>query len=458
MFRSVNPASEAVIATYTVHDEAEVGVRLDAAQRAYEQWRATPLDHRTEVISAFGAALEARVDELASLITAEMGKPLAEAEAEVRKCALTAQHYADHSSEYLAMDVIPTEATESYVRYDPVGVVLAIMPWNFPFWQVVRFAVPIVAAGNAVLVKHAPTTMGCGEAIRQVALDAGMPEGLLDTLRVEPEAAAEVMADSRIRGVTFTGSTRGGRQVASAAAVHGKPTVLELGGSDPFIVLDDADVGKAAEAAMASRLLNGGQSCVSAKRFIVDQRIANDFIDAAADAINKRVVGDPMDKATNIGPMARADIRDNLVKQVKASTAEGATVVIEGGPLRDQPGFFYAPTLLTGTTPSHSVCSDETFGPVAAVMVVDGDDEALRVANATEYGLAAAVWTGDTGRARQFEIGLDVGVVAINDMVKSDPRLPFGGVKASGYGRELSYHGMREFTNAKSVWRMAHPQ
>jgi len=453
-FESIDPSTGARIAVHPEHTRDEVEGRLAAAASAFASWRRVPVAERAAAVGRLGELLTRDQERLAQLLTSEMGKPIVQARAEVAKCALGCAHYAAHAEEMLAPRQVPTEATRSFVRFDPTGAVLAIMPWNFPFWQVIRMLAPVVAGGNVLLLKSAPSTMGTGEAIMELAAEAGMPHGVVQTLRIEPDVIRDVIADDRVQGVSFTGSTGGGRAVASVAGAHGKRTVLELGGSDPFVVLDDADVARAAQTAVASRLINGGQSCVSAKRFVVMRSVADEFTQAMEAGIRAAVVGDPREEATTIGPMARDDLRGQLADQVSRSVAGGAKLVIPGGP-KDGPGFFYVPSMLTGVDRTHAVGDEETFGPVAAVLVADDEESALRMANDTEFGLGGAVWTADLDRGERFIERLDAGTISINDMVKSDPRLPFGGVKASGYGRELATEGIREFMNIKSVWANA---
>jgi len=452
-YTSIEPMTGEVIATYARHEAPDIEARLSAADEAWKRWRRVAIEDRAALLLRLADELDTAQEDLALLATSEMGKPLAQSRAEVAKCALACRHYAASGPEYLGVDVVSTEADRSYVRYDPIGPVLAIMPWNFPYWQVVRMLAPAILAGNVLLLKAAPSTMGTGEALVEVASRAGLPDGVVQTLRVDPAQIEGVIADDRVSAVTFTGSTGGGRAVAALAGAQGKRTVLELGGSDPFVVLEDADVGRAATAAVGSRIMNAGQSCVSAKRFIVHRAVADAFTEAMAEGIAAAIVGDPRDSTTDVGPLAREDIRQQLVDQVDRSLEAGALPVVRGGAL-DGPGFFYAPTLLAGVDKRHAVGSEETFGPVGAILVADDDAALLELANDTEYGLGGAVWTGDLERGERFVAGLDVGVASINDMVKSDPRLPFGGVKASGYGRELGAHGIREFVNVKSVWAM----
>jgi acyl-CoA reductase-like NAD-dependent aldehyde dehydrogenase len=449
-FTSIDPTTGAHLASYPAHDREDVGALLDRADAAFRSWREVPVSERAAALGRFAAVFERDVEHLALLLTSEMGKPLAQARGEVMKCADGARYYAANAERLLAPREVELPPTRNYVRHDPIGVVLAIMPWNFPYWQPVRMIAPVIVGGNALLLKAAPNTMGTGEAIAAAMREAGVPDGVVQTLRVEPDVIADVIGDPRVQGVSFTGSTRGGRAVASIAGSYGKRTVLELGGSDPFIVLEDADVEQAAAKAVTARLLNCGQSCIAAKRFVVHRDVVAGFRDALAAGIAAAVLGDPRDPATTVGPMARGDLRDELAGQVERSISAGAEVVVAGG-RREGPGFFYAPTLLSGVTRAHAVGGEETFGPAGAILVVDDEDHAIAVANDTEYGLGSSLWSGDVARAERLAARIDAGMVAINDMNVSDVRLPFGGVKASGHGRELAEEGLREFLNTKSI-------
>jgi succinate-semialdehyde dehydrogenase / glutarate-semialdehyde dehydrogenase len=451
IYPSVDPSTGQLLAEHPAHTPAEVEGLLATAHAAFSDWRRRPLDDRTAALAAFADVFERDVERLALLLTSEMGKPLAQARAEVMKCVDGLRYYAANAERFLTPRAVEgVDGLRSYVRYDAIGTVLAVMPWNFPYWQPIRMIAPVVAGGNALLLKSAPNTMGTGEAIAAAAAEAGIPTGIVQTLRAEPDAIADVIADVRIQGVSFTGSTRGGRAVAALAGANGKRTVLELGGSDPFVVLEDADVARAATTASEARLQNCGQSCIAAKRFVVHRAVADEFTEAMAAGIAAAVVGDPRDPATTVGPMARDDLRNELVQQVERSVAAGAQVVVAGG-RRDGAGYFYEPTLLTGVTREHAVGGEETFGPAGAILVVDDEAQALAIANDTEYGLGGSVWSADLERAERFAAHLDAGMVTINAMNASNVRLPFGGVKSSGYGRELGEEGLREFMNVKSV-------
>ena len=451
MIISVNPATGTELARFEAHSPAEIDAALTRAVEAQAGWRRTPVAERVELLRGIARVLRARKAEYAEMITREMGKPLPESEGEIEKCAWTCDFYAEAAPTYLADQVIASSATHSAVVFDPLGVVLAIMPWNYPFWQFFRFAAPAFAAGNGAILKHANNVPHCAVAIERVVREAGAPDGLCRTLLVEASEVAGLIADDRIAAVTLTGSTEVGSIVAAQAGKALKKQVLELGGSDPFIVLADADVEQAAAVAVKARFTNVGQSCVNAKRFIVEAAVADRFVAAFVAGIEQLKVGDPMQRDTQIGPMARANLRDTLHRQVEATVAAGATVRL-GGRFVDGPGFTYAPTVLDGVTPDMAAFREETFGPVAAVIRVRDADEAIRLANDTEFGLGAALWTADTGRARVLARRIDAGAVFINGMVASDPRLPFGGIKKSGYGRELGELGIKEFVNAKTVW------
>jgi succinate-semialdehyde dehydrogenase/glutarate-semialdehyde dehydrogenase len=380
-----------------------------------------------------------------------MGKPITEAMAEIEKCALNCDHYAEHAESYLAVEPHPTNAPESYVRFQPLGVVLAIMPWNFPFWQAIRFAAPALMGGNVAVLKHASNVPQCALAIERVFLEAGFPEGVFTTLLVGGSAVSSLIEDPRVAAVTLTGSSATGSSVASTAGRVLKKQVLELGGSDPFIVLEDADLDAACAVAVRARNQNSGQSCISAKRFIVASRVVDEFMSRFTSAVAALRVGDPLLKETQIGPLAREDLVTSLDDQVRRSVAAGASVRVGGSPVSGR-GYFYSPTVLF--TPDRSVPAmrEETFGPVAAVTPVSSEEEAVAVANDTEYGLGAAVWTGDPERGKHLAERIEAGSVFVNGMVASDPRIPFGGVKKSGYGRELSEYGIREFMNVQTVW------
>jgi succinate-semialdehyde dehydrogenase/glutarate-semialdehyde dehydrogenase len=448
---SVEPATEAIRARFEPHTNADVSAAIAAADSAFPSWRDTPITERAVRMHLLATVLRDRKDRYARLITTEMGKPITEALAEIEKCAWNCDFYADHAADYLADEPVDTNARASYVAYEPLGIVLAVMPSNSPFWQVIRFLAPALMAGNAALLKHASNVPQCALAIEEAVRDAGFPAGLFGTLLLSGADVEPVIADDRVRAVTLTGSTATGKRIAELAGRVVKKAVLELGGSDPFIVLRDADLAAAADTATKARFQNAGQSCIAAKRFLVEAPVAAAFEQRFADAIRALRVGDPLDPATQVGPLAREDLRDALERQVAASVRMGARVVV-GGKRRAGKGWFYEPTLLADVTEDMPVLKEETFGPVAALLRVRDADEAVRVANSSPYGLGAAIWTKDETMARALARRIESGSVFINGMVASDPRLPFGGVKQSGYGRELSSIGIREFVNIQTIW------
>lgn len=445
---SVNPATGEVNARYPEASSDEVEQALQAAEHGHRRWSAVAVDQRVKVLLAAANTLREQRTDLARLITAEMGKPIREALAEVEKCAWVCDYYATHAPDILADEPVATEAASSFVRKVPIGAVLAVMPWNFPLWQVFRATTPALAAGNSVVLKHASSVPGAALAAANVWRDAGLPEGVFQTVLIGSEAVPNLIADPRVRAVTFTGSTDTGAYVAALAARAVKKQVLELGGSDPFIVLDDADLEQAAAAGALARVQNAGQSCIAAKRFIVHESVADEFVARVGAAFDGLTVGNPLDPDTDIGPLARSDLIDTLLDQVNRSVAQGALVIRGGTP----DGPFFPPTLIDRADPAMPVCAEETFGPVAAVIRVAGDDEAINVANATSFGLGASVWTRSADRARRFIDSVEAGATFVNRVVASDPRLPIGGVKRSGYGRELGAYGLMEFVALRSVW------
>jgi succinate-semialdehyde dehydrogenase/glutarate-semialdehyde dehydrogenase len=451
MIASTNPATGGEIARYELHTPQMVDRKLDAAVAVQRQWGQVPVAERARRLLDVAQALRAGEDKYAALITAEMGKPIAEARAEIEKCAVTCDYYGKHAAAFVADEPLSSSASESLVVFDPLGVVLAIMPWNFPFWQFFRFAAPALAAGNGAILKHANNVPGCALAVERIMRDAGVPEGLFATVLIQSSEVAGLIADPRIAAVTLTGSSEVGAIVAGQAGQALKKQVLELGGSDPFIVLADADVERAAEVALKARFLNAGQSCISAKRFIVDHAVADRFADALVTGVKKLRIGDPSSMQTEIGPLAREDLREQLHRQIEESVAAGA-VLRTGGQNIEGPGYYYAPTVLDHVKPEHAVFTDETFGPAAAIIRVGGTEEAIALANQTEYGLGAALWSADVASARSLARRIDAGAVFINGMVASEAALPFGGIKRSGYGRELGGYGIKEFTNIKTIW------
>ncbi|MDO8208918.1 aldehyde dehydrogenase family protein [Conexibacter sp. CPCC 206217] len=451
---STNPATGERIATFEPFTTGQIHAALAQVHGAQAQWRAFGPQERSRLLVAAAAALRSAREELAALATAEMGKPLAESLAEVEKCAWACEHYAEQAQELLAPRPVAADADLSYVAYEPLGVVLAVMPWNYPFWQVLRFAAPALAAGNGVLLKHASNVSQCALAIEDLFVQAGFPWGLVRTILVADEDVAQttewLLGDARIAAVTLTGSARAGAAVAAAAGRALKKSVLELGGSDPFVVLADADVEAAAVLAARARFGNCGQSCIAAKRFIVEAPVADAFEAAFARAVEAMPVGDPLDPRTQVGPLARADLLDALEAQVAGSVERGARVVI-GGRRLQRPGNFYAPTLLADVTRGMPVLAEETFGPVAALVRVPDADAAVAAANDTPYGLGASIWSADAERAQRLGRRIACGMVFVNRIVASDPRLPFGGIGRSGYGRELSHEGLLEFVNTRTV-------
>ena len=449
---TVNPTNGETIASYTEMSSAQIEEILSATEEAFQSWRRVDLANRVEALRRLAARLRERASECAELMAKEMGKPLNAGEQEIHKCAWVCDYYAESAPESLADQIVESDATRSFISFQPLGVVLAIMPWNFPFWQVLRFAAPTLTAGNAAILKHAPNVSGCGLALEELFREAGYPEHLFRTVLVDVPEVDAIIRDDRIKAVTLTGSTRAGRAVAAAAGSVIKKTVLELGGSDPSVVLADADLDVAAEACVTSRLNNSGQSCIAAKRLIVVDNVRDDFQTRVVDRMCQAILGDPVDPATTLGPLARADLRDNLHRQITSSVAHGARAVL-GGELPDGSGFFYPPTLLTDVGPGMPAYDEELFGPVLSIIPVADEQEALRVANATVYGLGASIYTRDVDRGERLAAEwLEAGACFVNSFVRSDPRLPFGGIKQSGFGRELSPMGIREFVNVKTVW------
>jgi len=451
MITSLNPATGEVVASFEAHTPAQVEEALAKADRAQRQWRQVSLHDRCRVLVSAARVLRERKAKYAALITLEMGKPIAEAEAEVEKCALNCDFYAAEAGRYLADELVSSNATTSKVVFDPLGLVLAVMPWNYPLWQVMRFAAPALAAGNGAVLKHANNVPQCALALEEVFREAGAPEGLFTTLLVEAAMVKGIIEDHRIAAVTLTGSTPVGKLVASQAGAVLKKQVLELGGSDPFIVLADADISAAAKVAAKARFQNTGQSCICAKRFIVESAVADRFVDELCGHVAAIRTGDPTDRANTMGPMARHNLRAELNGQVRRTIEQGGRLLL-GGRVIDGPGAFYEPTVIDHVTGRMAAGAEETFGPVAAILRVPDAASAIELANATEFGLGAGIWTSDLQRAEALARELDAGAVFINGLVASDPRLPFGGLKQSGYGRELGSYGIREFTNVKTVW------
>ncbi|HKI93925.1 MAG TPA: NAD-dependent succinate-semialdehyde dehydrogenase [Gemmatimonadales bacterium] len=454
--RTINPATGDLFEEYPSHTDREVDEIVRRAEAAFGSWRRLSFADRAQPMRRAADILRQRKQEIGELMAREMGKPVTQGIAEAEKCAWVCEYYADHAEEFLASQAVETDASTSYVAFRPLGIVLAIMPWNYPFWQVFRFAAPGLMAGNAGLLKHAPNVTGCAMAIEKIFTDAGFPAGLFSALRFTAEETgrrtAQLIANPTIRAVTLTGSVRAGKAVAAAAGAHLKKTVLELGGSDPYVVLEDADLTEAVATCVTSRLLNSGQSCIAAKRFVVVDAVRDRFVRMLVEEMGTKKMGDPFAADTDLGPQARLDLRENLHRQVTESVAEGATLLL-GGKLPDGPGAFYPPTVLAEVKPGMPAYEEELFGPVAAVLSAKDTADAVRIANDTSFGLGAAVFTSDVQAGERIAAEeLEAGCCFVNAFVKSDPRLPFGGIRASGYGRELGVFGIREFVNVKTVY------
>ena len=450
-FKVINPATGETVKEIPVWDDASVEATLSQVAAATPGWAGRPIAERCDLMRKAGQVLRDNKEKYAQIITTEMGKLIKDARAEVEKCALVCDYYAEHGPEFLKDEILASDASHSFVAYLPLGTVLAVMPWNFPFWQVFRFAAPALVAGNTGLLKHASNVPESALAIEEVFQQAGFPTGSFRTLMIRASQVQKVIEDSRVHAVTLTGSEPAGRQVAATAGANIKKSVLELGGSDAFIVLEDADLDEAARVAVTSRYLNTGQSCIAAKRFIVVDAIAEDFVarfKAGAEALH---VGDPMNETTTMAPMARNDLRDELHQQVTDSIAAGA-VAVTGCQPGEGEGAYYLPSILDRVEPGMRAYGEELFGPVAIVIRARDENDAIRIANDSAFGLGGSIWTQDTQRGDRLARQMQSGATFVNGLVKSDPRLPFGGIKNSGYGRELSHHGIHEFVNAKTIW------
>lgn len=449
---SKNPADGSAVAQYPYHTPAEICRIISLSDKAQKGWALTGPDIRSGHLIKLAAELRRGIDRYARLITLEMGKPVIQARAEVEKCALVCDYYADYGERFIANEYADTEAKQSYIAFRPLGVVLAVMPWNFPFWQVFRFAVPALMAGNAAVLKHASNVTGCALAIETIFRQAGFPDNLFRTLKISSSEVGSVIENRSVRAVTLTGSVPAGRAVAEKAGAELKKTVLELGGSDPYIIMEDADLDYAVPVCVNSRLINGGQSCIAAKRFIVVESLLEEFEKMFAAEMKNRKMGDPMNEQNDIGPQASESLRDKLHSQVEKSISKGARCLL-GGSIPDRAGAWYPPTVLTDVGPGMPAYEEEIFGPVAAIIKARDDADAVRIANDSDFGLGSAVFTSDEGKGGEIaEKHLNAGCCFVNDLVRSDPRLPFGGTGHSGYGRELSHFGIREFTNIKTVY------
>jgi succinate-semialdehyde dehydrogenase / glutarate-semialdehyde dehydrogenase len=451
VLRSIDPATGRELASFPEADATALESAVDRAWSARHEWRDAGAGLRGALMRSVAGVLRADKSRFAALLTSEMGKPIVEAEAEVEKCAWTASWFAENAERLLADEPLESTASESYVRFQPLGVILAVMPWNFPFWQAFRAGLPALSAGNVMLLKHSSNVPQSALAIEEVFREAGLPEGTFQTLLIGSAAVEGLIADRRVAGVTLTGSEGAGKNVAEAAGRSLKKTVLELGGSDPFVVLADADIDAAATVACRARNQNNGQSCIAAKRFIVEDSVADEFEKRFVAAVGALKVGNPMDRNNQVGPLARGDLVEDLERQVSESVRLGARAVVGGKRIQGD-GYYFEPTVLTNVRPGMPAYHEETFGPVAAVIRVKDADDALRVANDTDFGLGSNIWTRDVERGKRMAEQVEAGLVFINGMVASDARLPFGGVKRSGYGRELSEYGIKEFTNIQTVW------
>lgn len=449
---TINPATGELLKNFEPHSDAEIAAKLDLAQQAFEHYRQTSFSERSRWLDKAADILEQKKADLAKLMTLEMGKTYKSAIAEVEKCAWVCRYYAEHAAQFLADTYVETDATKSFIKYQPLGIILAVMPWNFPFWQVFRFAAPALMAGNVGLLKHASNVPQCALAIEEIIQKAGFPTGVFQTLLIPGAKVGDLMSDDRIKAATLTGSEPAGISLAVASAKQIKKTVLELGGSDPFIVLESADLQAAVAVATTARMLNNGQSCIAAKRFILQEAIADQFEKLLLEKYQALKVGDPMQPDTDIGPLATPDILQDLELQVQTCVKAGAKVLIGGQPLADRPGNFFPPTMITDLSPDSAIAKEEFFGPVALLFRVPDIDEAIKLANATPFGLGASAWTTNCQEQQRFIDEIEAGAVFINGMVKSDPRIPFGGIKRSGYGRELGIQGIHEFVNIKTVW------
>jgi len=451
MLQTINPATGEPGRSYQAHNLDDAHSAAAAAHAAFRTWRRTGFAERSALMREAGALLRRRRDDYAGLMTDEMGKPIADGRAEIDKCAFQCDWFADQAEAYLAPQPVELDGAEAFITFNPLGVVLAVMPWNFPFWQVFRFAAPALMAGNAALLKHASNVPGCALAIEQLLRDAGFPRDLFRTLLLPSSAVKTLIENDHVAAVTLTGSVTAGRSVAAAAGGALKKCVLELGGSDAYVVLEDADIAAAAKVCAAARMVNGGQSCIAGKRFIVVRSVLDPFEQALVEAMRGYAIGDPRDETTKLGPMQSVEARDRIHEQVKASIERGARLLL-GGEVPDRPGAWYPATVLTDVRAGQPAHDEEVFGPVAAIIAAEDESDAIRIANASEFGLGSGVLTGDLERGRRIAAEeLEAGLAFVNENVRSDPRMPFGGVKHSGYGRECSAFGIREFTNIKSV-------
>lgn len=447
-FTSINPYNGEQVGLYTGQSPKETEEMLNRSGEVFKTWSREPLSYRTELIKKAGQVLRDNLEEYARMITSEMGKPIVESRAEVNKCAWVCDYYAENAAGFLAPEEVKTDATHSFVRHDPIGAVFAIMPWNFPFWQVFRFAAPTLTAGNTGILKHAPNVFGCAVKIEEVFTKAGYPEGVFQNLIVHHDQTEAIIAHDAVKAVTLTGSEMAGSAVAQLSGKYIKKSLLELGGNNAFIVLEDADVDRAVKTAVTARMLNGGQSCIAAKRFILLESVYDEFVTKFTDAVSKLKAGDTKDNATEVGPLARKDLADQLHRQVKDSIAQGATLLVGG----EQNGCFHEPTILGDVRPGMVAFEEETFGPLAAIIKAKNVEEAFFLSEQSKYGLGVSVFTKDTAKAVELAGKVSDGAFFVNELVKSDPRLPFGGNKRSGYGRELGREGMMEFINKKVVY------
>ncbi len=446
--QTLNPATGEILKIYTLLSESEITKKIENSQNAFQDWKKTSFAERSELFRKLSILLKTQEQELATLMTQEMGKPITQGKSEIEKCAWLCDFYAEKAEEFLSPVSKQSDGSEAYIRYDPLGVILAVMPWNFPFWQVFRFAVPSLMAGNVGILKHSSNSFGCGEAMESLFLEAGFPKNVFQNFLISGKQVKQVLENDYVKAATLTGSEAAGSSVAEIAGKNIKKTVLELGGSDPFIVLKDANIQRAVKTAVKARTQNSGQSCIAAKRFIIVKEVYEEFVEEFKNEMAKLKMGDPMDEKTDVGCQAREDLAKELEKQVKKSVEKGAKIILGG----KRNGAFYEPTILVNVKEGMPAFDEELFGPIASVIKAENENHAIELANNSEFGLGSSLWTNDMGNARKLASQIESGSIFINGMVKSDPRLPFGGIKKSGYGRELAVNGIHEFVNIKTVW------